>query len=65
MYLQNHDYTIIRPYNKVILYQFLEQLDLLLLNQGIKRKCLHFLCLTISDTLNLIKKIQTRKEFIF
>ncbi len=51
MYMQNHEYTIIRPYNKVILYRFLEQLDLLLLNQGIKCKFQHFLCLTTPDIL--------------
>ncbi len=38
--------------NNVILYRFLEQFDLLLLNKGIKRKFLHFLCLTISYILN-------------
>ncbi len=38
MYIQNHEYAIIKPYNKLILYRFLEQLDLLLLNQGIKRE---------------------------
>ncbi len=36
--IQNHVYAITNPYNKVILYRFLDQLDLLLLNEGIKRK---------------------------
>ena len=38
MKIQNHVYAITKPYNKVILYQFLDELDLLLLNEGIKRK---------------------------
>ncbi len=37
MYIQNHEYAIIIPYNKEILYWFLQQLELLLLNQAIKR----------------------------
>ena len=51
MYIQNHVYVITKTYNKVIFYRFLEQLDLLLLNNGIKRKFEHFLRLTISDIL--------------
>ena len=51
MYIQNHAYAITKTYNKVIFYRFLEQLDLLLLNNGIKRKFKHFLRLTISDIL--------------
>ena len=52
MHIQNPEYTITKPYNKVPLYQFLEQLDLQLLNKGIKRKFQLFLRLTISDILN-------------
>ncbi len=57
MCIQNHEYTTVRLYNKVILYRFLKQLDLLLLNKGIKRKFWHFLCLTISYILNALSKM--------
>ncbi len=52
MYIQNPEYAIIKPCNKVILHRFLEQFGLWLLNHGIKRKFEHFLCHTISDILN-------------
>ncbi len=38
MYIQNRVSALTKPYDKVILYRFLEQLDLLLLNKGAKRK---------------------------
>ena len=54
----NHEHGIIKPYNKVILYRFLKQLDLLLLIKGIKRKFLNFSPLIISYMLKAQKFAQ-------
>ncbi len=50
MCIQNHEYAITKPYNKVIIYRFLEQLDGSLRNKGIKREFFSIFCALLYRT---------------